>query len=41
MKKELERWREIGDAAIGSPGKFLILIIWQWLCYIKDKILRR
>jgi len=41
MKKELERWEVIGDAAVRSPGAFLVLIVVQWLCCLKDKILRR
>lgn len=35
----MDKWEEIGDAAAKNPGRFVILIIWQYICYIKNKIL--
>jgi len=38
MNKELERWRELGDAAVENPGLFLILVVRQFFSILWEEI---
>jgi len=38
MNKELERWQEIGDVAVASPGGALVFLVAQVLSVLKGKI---
>jgi len=33
-----DAWEEMGDAVFKSPGRFIILVIYQWFNYFKNKL---